>query len=154
MSRYVTQVLQPGETVSFDGSIHWLVYGPAIFFALVAVAGVVVFAGQDGDAKFAGYGLCALGVVFGLITFVRAWFARFTTEIAVTDRRVIFKRGFIRRQTIEMNMSKVESVDVNQSILGRMFDYGDIMVRGTGAGLEPLHMIAHPLAFRNAVIAR
>ena len=152
MSRYVTHVLQPGETVAFDGTIHWLVYGPAIFFALVTIGGVVL--SQNNDLQWVGYGLGALGLVFALISFVRARFARFTTEIAVTDRRVILKRGFIRRQTIEMNMSKVESVDVNQSILGRMLDYGDILVRGTGAGLEPLNMIAHPLAFRNAVIAR
>ena len=53
-----------------------------------------------------------------------------------------------------MNMGKVESVNVDQSILGRVFDYGDITVRGTGAGLSPLRMIENPLSFRNAVIAR
>ena len=154
MSRYVTHVLQPGETVAFDGTIHWLVYGPAIFFALVTIAGGVLAFGLDNDLNLVGYGLGGSGLIFGLISFARAWFARFTTEIAVTNLRVIFKQGFIRRKTIEMNMSKVESVDVNQSILGRMLDYGDIVVRGTGSGLEPLHMIAHPIAFRNAVIAR
>ena len=154
MSRYITHVLQPGETVAFDGTIHWLVYGPAIFFALVTIASAVIALGLDDDLKLVGVGVGGLSLVFGFISFLRAWFARFTTEIAVTNLRVIFKQGFIRRQTIEMNMSKVESVDVNQSILGRMLDYGDIVVRGTGSGLEPLHMIAHPLAFRNAVIAR
>ena len=155
MSSYVEKVLQPGETVTFKGTIHWLVYLPAIFFALFAVAGLgALLAPNSDDIKTLAYALIAFGLVFGLPSFVRAWFKRFTTEIAVTERRVIFKHGFVRRQTVEMNMTKVESVDVNQSILGRIFDYGDILVRGTGAGLEPLHMIANPLAFRNAVIAR
>ncbi len=153
MSHYVAKVLQPGETVAFEGTIHWLVYLPAILFAVIALAGVVMIVGSAEDSRLFGEAIFAFGAIFGVIAFLRAWFARFTTEIAVTDKRVIFKRGFIRRQTVEMNMSKVESVDVDQSILGRIFDYGDILVRGTGAGLEPLKMIAHPLAFRNAVIA-
>jgi len=66
----------------------------------------------------------------------------------------VYKRGFIRRHTVEMNMDKVESVDVDQSVLGRIFDYGDIVIRGTGVGIEPLRGIDSPLAFRNAVTAR
>jgi uncharacterized membrane protein YdbT with pleckstrin-like domain len=83
-----------------------------------------------------------------------AWFRRWTTEIDVTDRRIVYKRGFIRRHTVEMNMDKVESVDVDQSILGRMLNYGDITIRGTGVGIEPLHNIDAPLEFRNQVTAR
>ena len=78
---------------------------------------------------------------------------RWTTELAVTNRRVIYKRGFISRHTIEMNMDKVESVDVDQTILGRMMGYGNIVVRGTGSGLEPMRDIADPLTFRNHVTA-
>ena len=89
----------------------------------------------------------------GLAWAAWAWFARWTTEIAVTDRRVIYKRGFIQRHTVEMNVDKVESVDVDQSILGRIFNYGDITVRGTGATLEPFRSIEAPLDFRNHVTA-
>ena len=45
-------------------------------------------------------------------------------------RRIVYKRGFIRRHTVEINMDKVEGVDVDQSILGRMLNYGDITIRG------------------------
>jgi len=155
MSSYVEKVLQPGEAVAFKGTIHWLIYLPAILFALLAVSIAVVEAiwgTPDSSGPIAIFAISVM--IISVLSFIRAWFRRFTTEIAVTDRRVIFKQGFIRRQTTEMNMSKVESVDVDQSILGRVFDYGDILVRGTGVGLEPLTMIAHPLAFRNAVIAR
>ena len=90
----------------------------------------------------------------GGVMFLSAWFRRWTTEIDVTDRRVVYKRGFIRRHTVEMNMDKIESVDVDQSFWGRLLDYGDIIIRGTGVGIEPLHSIGAPLAFRNQVTAR
>ena len=155
MSSYVEKVLQPGETVAYKGTIHWLVYLSALFFAAIAAAAALAQA-VWGSPDTGGPALIVIAAAafFAVISFTRAWFRRFTTEIAVTDRRVILKHGFIRRQTVEMNMTKVESVDVDQSILGRIFDYGNILVRGTGAGLEPLHMISRPLAFRNAVIAR
>ena len=73
MSRYVMHVLQPGETVAFDGTIHWLFYGPAIFFALLALAGAVL--GLDGDLKLVGYGLSVLDLIFGLVSFACTWFA-------------------------------------------------------------------------------
>ena len=67
-----------------------------------------------------------------------AWFKLWTTEIDVTDRRIVYKRGLIWRLAVEMNMDKVESVDVDQSVLDRLFDYGDITIRGIGTGPEPL----------------
>ena len=70
--------------------------------------------------------------------FAYAWFTRWITEFAITDRRVISKRGFIWRNTDEMNMDKVESVKVEQSMLGRLLDYGTVTVVGTGQGLEPI----------------
>jgi uncharacterized membrane protein YdbT with pleckstrin-like domain len=149
---YVNKVLQPGETLLFRGKLHWMVYVPAVVFAAVGIAGAVLAANHQDNTGY--QVLAAAGLGLALIAFLRGWMKRWTTEIAVTDRRVIVKHGFISRQTVEMHMDKVESVDVSQSILGRIFDYGDILIRGTGAGLEPLHNIQSPLALRNAVTAR
>jgi uncharacterized membrane protein YdbT with pleckstrin-like domain len=91
--------------------------------------------------------------VLAVITFARAWLWQWTTELAVTDRRVIYKRGFIRRDTVEMNMDKVEAVEVQQSVLGRLFNYGTLNVKGTGQSIEHLCTIASPLALRNAMLA-
>ena len=88
------------------------------------------------------------------MTFFSAWFRRWTTEIDVTNRRVVYKRGFIKRHTIEMNMDKVESVDVDQSIMGRLLNYGDITIRGTGEGMGAAARIGAPLDLRNQVTAR
>ena len=76
------------------------------------------------------------------------------TKVAVTDQRVIYKRGLIRRHTVEMNLDKIESVDVDQSIVGRLFGYGTITIRGTGQAVEPLRDMADPLQFRSAILAR
>ena len=69
----------------------------------------------------------------------------------VTDHRVIFKRGLLSRHTVEMNRTKIESVDVDQSLFGRLFGYGTIVVHGTGGGLEPLANIADPLLLRSRI---
>jgi uncharacterized membrane protein YdbT with pleckstrin-like domain len=151
--KYVEEVLQPGEKVLFVGTIHWLIYLPG---AALLAAGFGLWLGTLGAAtgSFVWRAAALLLLAGGLLGVARAWFKTWTTEIAVTGRRIILKRGFIRRQTIEMNMEKVESVDVDQSIPGRIFGYGDVRVRGVGVGFEPLHMIGRPIRLRNAIIAR
>ena len=83
-----------------------------------------------------------------------AWFRRWTTEMAVTDRRIILKRGFIRRHTVEMNMQKVETVDVDQTLIGRIFNYGNVTIRGTGSTFETIRRIDSPLNLRTSVTTR
>src|SRR5690242_16176053 len=148
--RYIDHILQPGETVAYTTSLHWIVYLPAVGLWLLAF--IALATGAIGGLVSALVALlCALvGSELGF----SAWFRRWTTEIDVTDRRIVYKRGFIRRHTVEMNMDKVESVDVDQSILGRLLDYGDITIRGTGETWETLKMIGAPLKFRNHVTAR
>ena len=102
--------------------------------------------------------LIALGILLlpvvgiGLIFLIKAYIRYKTTELAITTKRVIVKVGFIRRSTVEININKVESVQVDQSLLGRMFDFGTLVIAGTGTTHAPLHGIAEPLAFRKAFI--
>jgi uncharacterized membrane protein YdbT with pleckstrin-like domain len=96
------------------------------------------------------YTAYALALV-ALVLLIQQWSQWWVTEIAVTNRRVIYKKGLVRRQTNEMNMDKVESVKINQSILGRMLDYGDVTILGTGEGFESLRTIASPLELRNSM---
>jgi uncharacterized membrane protein YdbT with pleckstrin-like domain len=84
----------------------------------------------------------------------KAWFHRWTTETDVTNMRVVHKTGFIKRRTFEMALDKVESVDVNQSILGRLLNYGDVTIQGVGEGREKLTTISAPLEFRSHITAR
>jgi uncharacterized membrane protein YdbT with pleckstrin-like domain len=162
---YVQSVLQPGEKVVLMGRLHWIAYWPAI---LLLVLGTVLVSWMW-VAGFSDTTVSVTAIVFGLLfvyAFARAWFERWITEIAVTDRRIIYKRGFITRQTEEMNMGMVSSVVVDQSILGRLLDYGDVHVIGTGSapaadpsddprdGIEHLHRVADPLGLRNAITAK
>jgi uncharacterized membrane protein YdbT with pleckstrin-like domain len=152
--KYVERVLQPGEQVVYATTLHWLVYLRAFLFFGVAliclvVAGQVDSAGVALALKAAGALFCLFAIVSGLNALIR----RATTELAVTDRRVIFKTGIFQRHTLEMNLSKVETVGVNQSILGRLLGYGTVIVRGTGGSFEPIPFIGEPLAFRNHITA-
>lgn len=149
---YVDSILEPGERVVFRTTLSWTLYAPAIFLAIAAAAVAIFGAGVPG---FGLYGLfvAALIALGAAVSFVRAWFRRWTTEVAVTDRRIILKRGFIRRHTVEMNMQKVESVDVDQTQLGRLFGYGTVTIRGVGSTFESLRMIDSPLELRTKITA-
>jgi uncharacterized membrane protein YdbT with pleckstrin-like domain len=150
--KYIDQVLQPGEKVVFSSTLSRAVYIPSVLLWLVAL--VLAVAGSTLQPGSVWLWSAVVVALVAAVSGLKAWFRRWTTEIDVTDRRVVYKRGFIRRHTVEINMDKVESVDVDQSVLGRLFDYGDIVIRGTGVGIEPLRGIDSPLAFRNSVTAR
>ena len=156
---YVKHVIQPGERIVMVGHISWVIYHRAIFCLILGAALLIlewVFVPQGDARTYLMYGTVAAFGLAALVTALRAWFIRWTTEIAVTDKRIIFKRGFINRHTAEMNMDKVASVDVDQSIWGRLFDFGSVHILGTGgvAGIEHLHRIANPIALRNAIDVR
>jgi uncharacterized membrane protein YdbT with pleckstrin-like domain len=150
---YVSSVLQPGERLIAMGRLSWVVYHRAILLLIVGVIVIVLERIYSRDTIV----FLVTAAVFGVLTILAAfqgWFQRWTTEIAITDRRVIYKRGFINRHTIEMNMDKVASVDVDQSVAGRLLNYGTVTVQGTGMSFEPLRRIEAPLALRNAIIAK
>ena len=149
--RYIERVLQPGENLVHASKIHWVIYVPGV---VVVLGGFALFVFAMSHPQVFWLALAGGCFALGFFMLFLAWFKRWTTEIDVTDRRIVYKRGFIWRHTVEMNMDKIESVDVDQSILGRLLDYGDIIVRGTGTGLEPLRNIEGPLEFRNYVTAR
>ena len=132
--------------------MHWVRYLNALPWALLGAAIILVSVSTD---RFAAWWIAgAIMLLAALLMILRAWFERWATEVLVTDRRVIHARGFIQRHTVEINMDKIESVDVDQSIMGRAFNYGDVTIRGTGQTFEPLRQIDRPIDFRNEVTAR
>jgi uncharacterized membrane protein YdbT with pleckstrin-like domain len=147
---YLSKVLQPDETVRFVTTLHWIKYMPgAGVLVLALIAWLLARAGYA--AGFHDLVALALAIIAAAMVFW-AWFDRWTTEIAVTSKRIIYKRGFIRRYTFEANLNKVESVDVYQSIPARIFGYGDLTVKGVGEGGTLLKTIAQPIEFRNHVM--
>jgi uncharacterized membrane protein YdbT with pleckstrin-like domain len=141
MGSYVNSHLDPGETVAYEGRLHWIVY-----LTPMLILGVGIGVALSG--LYAG-GLALL--VMGLVSLLIAWVRQFSSEFAVTNRRVIIKTGWLSRRTIELNMSKVESVQVDQDIFARLLNYGTITVIGTGGTKEPFALIDDPMGFRHAV---
>jgi len=140
---YIESNLMNSERVVHRGNIHWFIFIPGA--AGIVIAFILFGAGQESG----------VGPVFGLFLFIasiygllKALITKLTTELAVTSKRVIAKTGFIRRITVELNHSKVESFNVDQSILGRIFGFGTIAVCGTGGGRTPIPGIEKPLEFR------
>ena len=152
---YVNSVLQPGETVKVIGRLHWTIFLRAFLLAAISIV-VMVYGEKSIMSPSIGRTFVYLGwigLAVAAVLFLHAAFKRWTTELSVTTHRVIYKRGFIWRHTVEMNMDKVETVNVDQSILGRILSYGTIHVLGTGQGIESLHGIGSPVAVRNAITA-
>ena|SRR5947207_11661057 len=146
MASYVDSVLADGEKIVHRASVsRWnFLVSYLVGIALVG-AGLAALVLWRESRYAAGAAIpMAIGVALLLAAVVR----RRTTELVLTDRRIIAKRGLISRDTVEMNLAKVESIHVNQSLLGRILNYGDVTVVGTGSSLEPLVGIARPLDLR------
>ena len=149
---YVQKVLLPGEVVIITAREHWIIFLHSfLLFALATGAFVTYW--EFFPESWPAWVLVRVLYGVALVAFFRAWFRRWIREFAVTNLRVIYKKGFVWRHTVEMNIDQVESVHVNQSIVGRLLDYGTLHVLGTGQGIEHLHNIGSPLKLRSAIIA-
>jgi uncharacterized membrane protein YdbT with pleckstrin-like domain len=148
VAAYINKVLEQGEQIAYRARLSPVSYWPSV---VLVVVGIVIAAVAGGLQVVEYIGVAV--IIVGLLLAVWQWLQRATTEIAVTDRRVILKTGLISRRTVEINLTRVESVDVRQSIAGRLLNFGDVVIRGTGAGVEPIHMIEAPLEFRRRVLS-
>jgi uncharacterized membrane protein YdbT with pleckstrin-like domain len=149
--RYVRRVLQPGETIIYATRLHEIIFWRAISLIIIAIilAAAAWYAADKQNLSLALGIAAAIFALLALSSALRAFIRRATTELALTNHRVIYKTGLLARHTLEMNRTKVESVTVDQSIFGRMFGYGTVTVRGVGSAFEPIRNIGEPLAFRS-----
>jgi uncharacterized membrane protein YdbT with pleckstrin-like domain len=155
MARYIDEILQPGEKVLYSTNAHWMFYLPAIVaWILVAVFLILSRLTAVDSLVLLCWAVAAVVALAALFWTFKAWFHRWTTETDVTNMRVVHKTGFIQRRTFEMALDKIESVDVDQSILGRILNYGDVTINGVGEGKETIRTIFSPLAFRSAITTR
>lgn len=141
---YVQEVLNTGEKVVYQAKIS--LWGFALTFAAIAA----LFIGLCG-ALMAGNEIAA-GYLFALIAVCvgRILITYYGTELALTDSRMIYKRGFISRYTNEFSYTRIESIHVSQSVLGRLLNYGTIKIGGVGSDDVLARGIADPIAFRKA----
>lgn len=128
MASYIEGSLLSDETILHQGRISLWSMFPLIFFGVILTP-----------------------VVIGLVLLVIAYIRYKTTELAITNKRVVVKTGLISRNIIEINIAKVESVEVAQSVLGRLFDFGSLSISGTGFNQAPIPNISDPMGFRKAL---
>ena len=152
---YVDKNLMDGEQVVYRTRRHWIIFGWALLVLLIGIASFVIALiarrpGQWDIARGVGFWFVSFGV-FALTIAIRPWMDRMSSEFAVTNKRVIVKVGWIQRRSIETLLTKIEAIEVFQEIWGRIFNYGTIIVIGTGGTKEPVERIAAPLEFRRKV---
>lgn len=128
MASYINKTLLDNEKVIYEGKLsiwsllHLIVFG---------ILGLFLF---------------GLGIILLIMAFIRYK----STEVAYTNKRVIAKFGFIRRETVELNINKVESMQVTQGVLGRIFNFGSLVISGAGNPQAPIPGISHPMTFRKS----
>jgi uncharacterized membrane protein YdbT with pleckstrin-like domain len=139
---YVDRSLMDGERIVYRGKLHWVVFlWPIIFF----VAAIMLTIITDGAGGFViGFMLMSVSIFWSIGSFITYK----TSEFGITNKRVILKVGFIHRNSLEVLLNKVESIQVNQSILGRILGFGSVTISDTGGTKDPFHKIDAPLEFR------
>ncbi len=143
---YIDRNLLPGESVVFRTRLHWLLFLGPVLLTVVLLFPVAWYLHQGAWSHYAWIPL-AVALFILLCIFIR----RQSSDFAVTNKRIMMKMGVFHMRSIELLLSKVEAIAVDQSMIGRIFGYGDIMVTGSGGTKERFSDIQAPLEFRRAV---
>jgi uncharacterized membrane protein YdbT with pleckstrin-like domain len=129
MASYVDTALTEGERIVYKGHLSWWTQFWYVFLGILLAV-----------------------VLVGIVLLIMAWIRRASTELAITNKRVIAKFGFVSRDTIEINLQKIETVQVTQTVMQRLLNYGTIVIAGGGTPQEPIPGVADPMAFRKAFL--
>lgn len=146
---YVERHLLPNERVVYKTRLHWILFlKPFVVVLIGAALSALLWRVLDPPwLWYIGLVVVAAGLGWAFVHFIELM----TSEFAVTSTRLIFKVGLIARYTTELLLAKVESIGVTQGLLGRVCNYGDLTVTGTGGAREVFHRVRDPIGFRNYV---
>lgn len=140
---FIDTNLLSGEEVFFRTKLHWIIFSTPILWLLAAV---IFYIYQPGNVI-----ICLLPLLFGIGSTISTLVTYLTSEYGITNKRVLMKYGFIQIRSVDMFINKIESIIVNQSILGRILGFGSIVVCGVGGTKDPFFGIDQPLQFRKLV---
>lgn len=154
---YINDTLMKNEIVLYRTKPHWIVFLQPIFWFVLSIL-LFLFGPYIGIINFRIGTALPTYTILALITLVLAVVSAIgslvnyqTSEYGITNKRVLMKLGFIRRMSLEIYLQKIESVKVYQSVLGRLLNYGSIIISGVGGSKDPFHTIPKPLDFRRRV---
>jgi uncharacterized membrane protein YdbT with pleckstrin-like domain len=153
---YIENNLLTDEKIISISRPHWIIFAGPVFGAIFAFAVLIFgpdfFMTRELIMGYPVYDLVAIVCgIFSLYYFLSSWVTYVTSEFGITNKRVLMKTGFIRRDSLELFLEKIEAIHVEQSIPGRVFDYGCIIVIGTGGTKDPFFYIPSPIVFRKTV---
>lgn len=154
--RYIQYTLLRNETLIYYTRPHWIIFSPSAIVFIIAI----LFLWYGPALKLGGFRLVDLqlyqiGALFaaliGVYAFLKALINYKTSEYGITDKRVLMKTGWIQRNALEIFLDKIEAVNVDQTIIGRILNYGTIIIVGTGGTQDPFFNVPDPLRFRKQV---
>jgi len=142
---YIEQKLIAGEQILYRVKLHWVVFK---WSAIWLVIFLILFTGKEGSLSVSvAPGILVLAIILIILASIK--FA--TSEFGLTSKRILMKKGLIRRHSKELLLTKIEGIQVKQGIVGRIFGYGTIIVTGTGGIKTNFDKISNPLEFRRRV---
>jgi len=141
---YIKKTLLPDEQLSYYSGPHAIVFFPCVIWLVVTVATAIFL---SPEYIFISY----IGMMMVIFYAIACYISYISREYGITNKRVLVKMGFIRRHSLEIFFHKIESINTRQSVFGRMFDYGTVIISGTGGSQDPFDFVPHPLEFRRCV---
>lgn len=157
MAGYVEKTLAGEEEIIHRANFNWTYsFFPVFWFSLGVAAPVMLFliqyaAGVPFDQLKVAWGSAAFGALFGSIILINHLIILITTEIVVTTFRFVYKVGLIARHTQEVSLNKIEEITLEQSVWGRIFGFGKLVLRGTGVGVITLPDLDNPIHLRRQI---
>jgi len=153
---YIDNNLMEGEKVVYRTKLHWIIFGKCLIFLIFFFLSMILFFyGYYQNLKkimYIGGGLAIILGLFALAYGFNALIEYSSSEFGLTNKRVMIKTGFIKRESLEIVLAKVEAMHVSQGIMGRMLNYGRVDIRGTGGTSNSFDRIKDPLEFRKRVL--
>lgn len=159
---YIEKTLLPDEKILYVTTVHWIVYTSGLVVTILGgLLGFYSFAilqalfGPDGARSMNKYlaGFAIVIVLAGAFMVLGAYIKQASTELAVTNKRVIAKYGFISRVSFEIMINRITGANFEQTILGRCCGFGTILVHSTGGDVSPFDQVAHPAEFHRAIVS-
>ena len=145
---YIEQNLMPREQVLYRAKPHPIIL---LIDPLIMIPAILIAPITDDEGTADGIGAAILILLIAILLEIVAYITYSTSEFGLTNKRIIGKEGFIRRHSIEILLTKVESISIHQSIIGRILNYGTVIITGTGGTKETFSWISNPLEFRKRV---
>jgi uncharacterized membrane protein YdbT with pleckstrin-like domain len=158
---YINKILAPGERIVYIGALHWVIYLNGL---LLTVLGGILghdsyrivgnFLDQE-DTLTVGRVLAGISfvvVLIGIGMLIAAFVRQSATELVITDRRVVAKYGIVARVTFEIMVDRITGANFDQTIVGRLLNYGTILVHGAGGEISPIDLVSDPQGFHRALM--